>query len=103
MIELSADNLHEVLSQNEKVLVQYGAGWCGNCRLMKPKFKRFDAETEGVEFVYVDAERYPQSRKLADVSNLPTFAAFHNGTLINQVQTNRAENLETLVHEIANH
>jgi len=103
MIELSADNLQDVLSQNPKVLVQYGAGWCGNCRLMKPKFKRFDAETEGVEFVYVDAERYPESRKFADVRNLPTFAAFHNGTLVKQVQTNRTENLEELVNEIAHH
>ena len=40
MIDLIEDNLGEVLSSNKKVMVQYGATWCGNCRLTKPKFKR---------------------------------------------------------------
>jgi thiol-disulfide isomerase/thioredoxin len=74
--ELTEDNLREIISNNEKVYVQYSAGWCGNCKIMKPKFKRFSAEHEGATFVIVDAEKFPNSRKLADVSNLPTFAFF---------------------------
>ena len=38
--ELDQDNLAEVVSSNDTVVVQYMAGWCGNCRLMKPKFKK---------------------------------------------------------------
>ena len=37
----------------------------------------------------VDAEKFPESRKLANVTNLPTFASFKNGVLVNQVQTNK--------------
>ncbi|MEC8692896.1 MAG: thioredoxin, partial [Bacteroidota bacterium] len=39
-------------------------------------------------------------RKLADVSNLPTFAAFVDGKLVNQVQTNKADVLADFVSEI---
>lgn len=101
-IELADDTLKEVLSSNEKVMVQFGAGWCGNCRIMKPKFKKLASENEAVTFVYVDAEKFPESRKLAKVDNLPTFAAFSNGNLLNQVQTNQATNLNTLLDEIIN-
>ncbi len=102
MTELQADNLQEVISNNPKVVVQYSAGWCGNCRLIKPKFKRFAGETEGVEFVIVDAEKFPESRKLANVNNLPTFAAFNNGELKNQVQTNKADVLKSFIDEVTN-
>jgi thiol-disulfide isomerase/thioredoxin len=100
LIELQEDNLQEVLNVHSEVIVQYSAGWCGNCRLMKPKFKRLSAENEGITFVIADAEKYPASRKFASVKNLPTFAVFKNGTLLNQVQTNKEEPLKNLINEI---
>ena len=100
LIELQQDNLQEVLNDHSEVIVQYSAGWCGNCRLMKPKFKRLSAENEGIAFVIADAEKYPASRKFASVKNLPTFAVFKNGTLLNQVQTNKEEPLKNLINEI---
>lgn len=100
LIELSEDTLHDIVSQNEKVVVQYSASWCGNCRIMKPKFKKLATENESIPFVLVDAENSPESRKLANVSNLPTFAVFQNGQLVNQTQTNKAEVLNELVGEI---
>ncbi len=102
LLELEQDNLQEIVAQHPKVMVQFSAGWCGNCRLMKPKFKRLSGENESTVFVIVDAEKFPTSRKLAAVNNLPTFAGFHNGTLINQVQTNKEEQLKTLINEITN-
>lgn len=97
--ELTEDNLQSVLDSNETVVVQYSAGWCGNCRLMKPKFKRFAEDTENASFVIVDAEKFAESRKLANVTNLPTFAAFKNGELLKQVQTNKADILKDFIHE----
>lgn len=99
--ELAQDNLSEVVNSNDTVLVQFSAGWCGNCRLMKPKFKRFSGEYENANFVIVDAEKFPESRKLANVNNLPTFAAFKNGQLVNQIQTNKADNLKQFIDETA--
>ena len=98
--ELDKDNLAEIVAGQALVVVQYSAGWCGNCRIMKPKFKKMAAENENVTFVIADAENFPESRKLAKVDNLPTFAAFRNGELVNQIQTNKAEILTELINEV---
>ena len=100
MTELTQDNLQEVVAANPLVFVQFGAGWCGNCKIMKPKFKKYASETPNATFVYVDAEAFTESRKLAKVDNLPTFAAFKNGALVNQVQTIKAEILKQFIDEI---
>ena len=101
--EIKDDSLQELVANQPKVIVQYSAGWCGNCRIMKPKFKKMASENEGISFILIDAEKNPNSRQLADVSNLPTFAAFENGTLLNQVQTNKVDVLKTFVDEAAAH
>ena len=98
--ELAEDTLQQIVADNEKVVVQYGATWCGNCRIMKPKFKKLASENEAITFALVDAENFPESRKLANVSNLPTFATFVNGKLVNETQTNKQEVLIGLVNEI---
>ncbi|MDR2122545.1 MAG: thioredoxin family protein [Flavobacteriaceae bacterium] len=98
--ELEQDNLQEIVQESSVVLVQYSASWCGNCRIMKPKFKKLAEENEAIPFVIVDAEKFPESRKLADVTNLPTFAAFKDGKLVNQIQTNKLEPLQEIVNEV---
>lgn len=98
--ELEQDNLTELVSSNDTVIVQYSAGWCGNCRIMKPKFKKLATENDTITFVMADAEKFPESRKLATVDNLPTFATFKNGVFVNQVQTNKFEVLKELVDEV---
>lgn len=100
LLELEDDNLDVVVANNQTVMVQFSATWCGNCRLMKPKFKRLSAENEQIAFILVDAEKFPNSRKLASVTNLPTFASFKNGVLVNQVQTNKEDLLKGLLNEI---
>lgn len=98
--ELEQDNLQQLVSDNETVVVQYSATWCGNCRIMKPKFKKLATENENITFIIADAEKFPESRKLATVDNLPTFATFKDGKLVKQVQTNKFEVLKELVDEV---
>lgn len=100
MIELAEDNLKEIVESTDKVMVQYGATWCGNCRLTKPKFKRMAGEHEDIKFIYVDAEKLPNSRSLADVKNLPTFAGFKNGKLVSQLAGNKVEVINTVLNEV---
>ncbi len=98
--ELDQDNLEQIVADNNIVVVQYAATWCGNCRIMKPKFKKLASENEGVPFIYADAEKFPNTRKLATVDNLPTFATFKDGVFVNQTQTNKFEILKDLVNEV---
>jgi len=101
LLELEQDNLNELISENKTVVVQFSATWCGNCRIMKPKFKKESLANESITFVLADAEKFPESRKLANVDNLPTFATFVNGEFKNQVQTNKYEALKDLINEVA--
>lgn len=99
MQELSEDNLQSIINDHPFVVVQYSATWCGNCRIMKPKFKKLASEMSDATFVMVDSEKFPESRKLATVDNLPTFAIFKSGQFINQTQTNKFDVLKDLVDE----
>ena len=85
-LDLSEDNLGELLAENSLVMVQYGATWCGNCKITKPKFKKL-----------------PNSRKFANVSNLPTFAAFKNEKLVNEAQGNKIETIQAVLDALTTH
>lgn len=89
-----------MVNDHSKVIVQYGATWCGNCRVIKPKFKRLAESNPDMAFVYVDAEKLPNSRQLAEVKNLPTFAGFKNGSLVKQTAGNKIENITSILDEI---
>ncbi|MFT6633260.1 MAG: thiol-disulfide isomerase/thioredoxin [Bacteriovoracaceae bacterium] len=103
MKELTTDNLEQILSSNKKVIVQYGASWCGACRVIKPKFSKLSEAANDVAFYYVDAEVYPNSRSFAKVDNLPTFAGFVNGELVKQASGTKEESIQGVLNEIASH
>ncbi len=98
--ELTEDNLNLEFQTSKKVMIQYGAAWCGNCKITKPKFKHLAEEHPDVLFVYVDAEKFPNARKFADVTNLPTFAGYVNGMLTSQKQGNKLEIINDVLHAI---
>lgn len=103
MQELETDNLGEVLKSNKLVLVQYGASWCGICRLMKPKMQQLSQDNPNITVVYADAEKFPGTREFAEVENLPTFAGFVDGQLIKQCMGSKIENVQEIVNEITSH
>ena len=98
--ELNEDNLENIFKESSKVMVQYGASWCGNCKITKPKFKNFSEEHPDILFVYVDAEKFPSARKFANVSNLPTFAGFVGGELRSQKQGNKTEIIKEVLDAV---
>ena len=98
---LDDSNFKEALS-GEKTIVKYFAGWCGNCRLFTPKFKRLseDDRFEGIKFVDVDAEKSPEARKLAGVTNLPFFAVFEGENLVDAVATSKEDSVVELLNKL---
>ncbi|AZQ61294.1 thioredoxin [Flammeovirga pectinis] len=84
VIDANDINFEKLLKTNDKVVVKYFAGWCGSCRLFKPKYKRLanDERFEGIAFLDIDAEESPNARALAGVNNLPFFAIFKDGKLV---------------------
>jgi len=93
-------DFQQLLQENEKVVVKYYADWCGNCRLFSPKFKRLSEAHEGIAFLDVNAETSPEARKLASVTNLPFFAVFRNGELVETVAASKEEAVASLISRL---
>ncbi|MCJ8163839.1 thioredoxin family protein [Pontibacter sp. E15-1] len=100
---IATDNdFNEILTSNAKVVVKYYADWCGNCRLFSPKFKRMsdDEQFASVAFVDVNAENSPEARKMAGVTNLPFFAVFKNGELVDTLAASKEDAVRGLIHKL---
>lgn len=102
MIDLTEDNLQEYLNDNNKVIVQFGATWCGACKVMKPKVKKHATENPDVTFIYADAEQHIESRSITAVRNLPTFVGFVGGELVAKAVGSKPDALKDLVDEVNN-
>lgn len=99
-IELQEDNLQSILEQNEKTLVMFGAGWCGNCKLLKPKFKKVSTENETIPFVYVDADKLPDSRGLVTLTNIPAIVSFKGVDNVGQDMGNKIDTIYSVLENI---
>jgi len=102
VLKATDNDFNEILTSNPKVVVKYYADWCGNCRLFSPKFKRLsdDEQFANVAFLDVNAENSPEARKLAGVTNLPFFAIFKNGQLVDTVAASKEEAVRDLIHKL---
>jgi len=103
LTEITEDNLIDLIASHDKVVIQYGASWCGACKLIKPKLKRAAEATEGVTFFYADAEKFPNSRSLTVIKNLPTFVGVVNGEVVAKETGSKMDNINALIDEVANH
>jgi thioredoxin 1 len=99
---LSDQEFSSTIQSNEKVIVKFYADWCGSCRLFAPKFKRLsnDERFAGIKFVDVNAETNPEARKAAGVTNLPYFALFQNGKLLEAVASSKEEAVVELLEKL---
>lgn len=87
------------LEKFDKVVVKYYAGWCGSCKLFAPKYRRLsgDERFDGVTFLDINAEENQEARKMAGVDNLPFFATFKNGVLVDAKATSKEEQLVEMI------
>jgi thiol-disulfide isomerase/thioredoxin len=90
------------ITQNPLVIVKYHADWCGNCRLISPKYKNLseDPQNSSVIFLEVNAEENPNARAKAGVNNLPFFATFKNGELQDTLAASKEESVVALISQL---
>ncbi|GAB4328549.1 MAG: thioredoxin family protein [Flammeovirgaceae bacterium] len=102
VLDATDQNFQTFLKENSKVVVKYYADWCGSCRLFKPKFKRMseDVRFAEIKFLDINAEENPESRKMANVNNLPYFAIFKHGQFLEGFSTNKEEAVVELIQKL---
>ncbi len=70
----------EVLGAEVPVLVEFGAEWCGPCKVMAPIVRRLADETVGrVKVVMVDLDASPRTAQRYGVRGVPTVLVFRDG------------------------
>jgi|SRR5664280_3033392 thioredoxin 1/putative thioredoxin len=74
------DFVNEVMKCKVPVLVEFGADWCGPCKVVAPELGALARELEGkVKVVTVDIDRSPVLARELGVQSVPTFVVFDKG------------------------
>ena len=74
------DFVNEVMKSKVPVLVEFGADWCGPCKVVAPELKALANELEGkAKVVSVDIDRSPVLARELGVQAVPTFVVFDKG------------------------
>jgi thioredoxin 1 len=81
MININEDAFQiEVLQANKPVLVDFGAVWCGPCKMLDPVVKELAGEWgEKVKVVKVDVDHNPNLAMQYQVLGVPTLILFVDG------------------------
>jgi len=81
-IELTAADFEKTVTENDIVLVDWWAAWCGPCRQFAPTFERASEANEDIVFGKVDTEAQRALSAAANITSIPTLMAFRDGILV---------------------
>src|SRR3546814_407270 len=81
-IDLGAANFESTISENDIVLVDFWASWCGPCRQFAPIYEAAAEANDDIVFGSINTEEEQQLAAAAKVSSIPTLLAFKGGKLV---------------------
>ena len=99
-VELTKENFEQVVTQNEMVLVDFWAGWCGPCKGFAPVFEAASEKHGGVVFGKVDADAQQELAAAFNVRSIPFLMLLReNVVLFAQAGALPAEALESIISQ----
>lgn len=81
-IALTADTFGAQLEQNDIVMVDFWADWCGPCRMFAPVFEAASEQHPDIVFGKVDTESEQALAAAARITSIPTLMVFRMGVLV---------------------
>ena len=80
--DVTEATLEQTITDNDIVLVDFWAEWCGPCKNFAPVYEKASEQHEDIFFAKVDTEAEQQLAAQAGITAIPTLMAFREGVLV---------------------
>ncbi|MET8163634.1 thioredoxin [Streptomyces sp. NPDC005329] len=71
-VELTKENFDQTVTDNDFVLIDFWASWCGPCRQFAPVYDKAAQENPDLVFCKVDTEAQPELAEAFGIQSIPT-------------------------------
>ncbi|MEU7469113.1 thioredoxin [Streptomyces sp. NPDC044984] len=71
-VELTKENFDRTVTDNEFVLIDFWAAWCGPCRQFAPVYEKAAEDNPDLVFGKVDTEAQPELAAAFGIQSIPT-------------------------------
>jgi thioredoxin 1 len=101
VIHITDSTFEQILKNEELVLVDFWAPWCGPCRFIAPILDQLAEEMNGkVTIAKLNVDENPQTAAKFAIRSIPTLKLFKNGTEVEtRVGVQPLEELKNLVNK----
>ena len=72
--DVTKETFRSVVEQNEIVIVDFWAEWCGSCKRFAPIFERVAARHADVKFIKVNTDVEQEISASFEIKSIPTLA-----------------------------
>ena len=99
--QITKETFNDTINNNNIVLVDWWAEWCGPCRSFAPVFEEASGKHPDIVFGKIDTEAQPELSAMARITSIPTIMAFREGILIfSQAGALPSASLEELIGKV---
>ena len=81
-IELTNENFNETIENNDVVIVDFWAPWCGPCRMFAPTFEAVSEQYPHVVFAKLNTEDQQELAASFNIRSIPTLMVFREKIII---------------------